>query len=130
MKRADAYEKAGADAILIHSKQKEPDEIFEFADTWKGNLPIVAIPTTYDNVRISDLHNHKIKMAIYANQTLRTSHAAMLKLLKEMKDAERISDVKEPMSTMNEIFELQEMYDIKNKEKDLENELKKLGYIN
>ena len=75
-------------------------------------------------------HNHKIKMAIYANQTLRTSHAAMLKLLKEMKDAERISDVKEPMSTMNEIFELQEMYDIKNKEKDLENELKKLGYIN
>ena len=47
-----------------------------------------------------------------------------------MKDAERISDVKEPMSTMNEIFELQEMYDIKNKEKDLENELKKLGYIN
>ena len=130
IKRADAYEKAGADAILIHSKQKEPDEIFEFADTWKGNLPIVAIPTTYDNVRISDLHNHKIKMAIYANQTLRTSHAAMLKLLKEMKDAERISDVKEPMSTMNEIFELQEMYDIKNKEKDLENELKKLGYIN
>jgi len=130
IKRADAYEKAGADAILIHSKQKEPDEIFEFADTWKGNLPIVAIPTTYDNVRISDLHNHKIKMAIYANQTLRTSHAAMLRLLKEMKDAERISDVKEPMSTMNEIFELQEMYDIKNKEKDLENELKKLGYIN
>ena len=130
IKRADAYEKAGADAILIHSKQKEPDEIFEFADTWKGNLPIVAIPTTYDNVRISDLHNHKIKMAIYANQTLRTSHAAMLRLLKEMKDAERISDVKEPMSTMNEIFELQEMYDVKNKEKDLENELKKLGYIN
>ena len=130
IKRADAYEKAGADAILIHSKQKEPDEIFEFADTWNGNLPIVAIPTTYDNVRISDLHNHKIKMAIYANQTLRTSHAAMLRLLKEMKDAERISDVKEPMSTMNEIFELQEMYDIKNKEKDLENELKKLGYIN
>ena len=130
IKRADAYEKAGADAILIHSKQKEPDEIFEFADTWKGNLPIVAIPTTYDNVRISDLHNHKIKMAIYANQTLRTSHAAMLRLLKEMKDAERMSDVKEPMSTMNEIFELQEMYDIKNKEKDLENELKKLGYIN
>ena len=80
IKRADAYEKAGADAILIHSKQKEPDEIFEFADTWKGNLPIVAIPTTYDNVRISDLHNHKIKMAIYANQTLRTSHAAMLRL--------------------------------------------------
>ena len=130
IKRANAYEKAGADAILIHSKQKEPDEIFEFADTWKGNLPIVAIPTTYDNVKISDLYNHKIKMAIYANQTLRSAHASMFRLLKEMKNAERISDIKETMTTMDEIFELQEMYDIKDKEKDLEKELKKLGYIN
>jgi len=53
LKRADAYEKAGADAILIHSKKTEPDEIFEFADNWKGSIPIVAIPTTYDNVKIS-----------------------------------------------------------------------------
>ena len=47
-----------------------------------------------------------------------------------MNNAERISDVTEKMSTMNEIFELQKMFDIKNKEQDLENELKKLGYIN
>jgi len=130
IKRADAYEKAGADAILIHSKRETPDEIFEFTDKWNGNLPIVAIPTTYDNVKISDLSKHKIKMAIYANQTLRASHASMLRLLKEMNGAERISDIKETMSTMDEIFELQEMYDIKDKEKDLEKELKKLGYIN
>ena len=130
LKRADAYENAGADAILIHSKQKEPDEIFEFAESWKGTVPIVAIPTTYDSVKISELSEHNIKMVIYANQTLRTAHSSMFRLLKEMNNAERISDVTEKMSSMQEIFELQEMYDIKNKEKDLERELKKLGYIN
>ena len=130
LKRADAYEKAGADAILIHSKQKTPDEIFEFTESWSGNVPIVAIPTTYDTVKISDLIDHKIKMVIYANQTLRTAHTAIENLLKEMVIAEKISDVKQEMSDMKEIFELQEMYDIKTKEKELEAELKKLGYIN
>ena len=90
----------------------------------------IAIPTTYDSVKISELSEHNIKMVIYANQTLRTAHSSMFRLLKEMNNAERISDVTEKMSSMQEIFELQEMYDIKNKEKDLERELKKLGYIN
>ena len=130
LKRADAYEKAGANAILIHSKQKNPDEIFEFTDTWKGNIPIVVIPTTYDSVKLSDIYEHKIKMVIYANQTLRAAYSAMENLLKEMVVTEKISDIKQKMSSMNEIFDLQEMYDIKNKEKKLETELKKLGYIN
>ena len=130
LKRADAYEAAGADAILIHSKQKTPEEIFEFTDSWKGTIPIVAVPTTYDGVKLNELHEHKIKMVIYANQTLRAAYTAMENLLKEMMMTEKISDITQPMSNMNEIFELQEMYDIKNKEKNLEKELKKLGYIN
>ena len=93
LKRADAYEKAGADAILIHSKEKNPDEIFEFTESWKGSIPIVAIPTTYDSVKISDLYNNKIKMVIYANQTLRSAYTAMENLLKEMINAEKISYV-------------------------------------
>ena len=130
LKRADAYENAGADAILIHSKQKSPDEIFEFADSWKGSVPIVVVPTTYDNVKINELFKHKIKMVIYANQTLRASYYAIEKLLVEMKNCNKISDIKQPMSSMNQIFELQEMYEIKNNEKSIEEELKKLGYIN
>jgi len=54
----------------------------------------------------------------------------MSRLLKEMINADHISDIKDKMSTMQDIFSLQEMYDIKNKEKKLEEELKKLGYIN
>ena len=130
LNRATAYEKAGADAILIHSKQKTPDEIFEFTDSWKGSAPIVVVPTTYDSVKISELESHKIKMVIYANQTLRVAHMAMTRLLEDMIKADHISDIKDKMSTMQDIFDLQEMYDIKNKEKKLEEELKKLGYIN
>ena len=130
LKRATAYENAGADAILIHSKQKTPDEIFEFADSWKGSVPIVVVPTTYDSVKISELNLHNIKMIIFANQTLRASHLAMTKLLHEMVDTEHISTIEQEMSTMQDIFNLQEMYDIKSKEKKLEEELKKLGYIN
>ena len=130
LKRATAYENAGASAILIHSKQNTPDEIFEFADSWKGSVPIVVVPTAYDSVKISELESHKIKMVIYANQTLRVTHMAMTKLLKELVKAEQISDFKDRMSSMQDIFNLQEMYDIKNKEKKLEEELKKLGYIN
>ena len=130
LKRATAYENAGADTILIHSKQKTPDEIFEFADSWKGSAPLVVVPTTYDSVKISELESHKIKMVIYANQTLRVAHMAMTGLLNELIKADHISDVKDKISTMQDIFNLQEMYDIKNKEKKLEEELKRLGYIN
>lgn len=129
LKRADAYSKAGADAILIHSKKKEPSEILEFADAWKGNIPLVVVPTSYPNVNLDELISHKIKMVIYANQSLRAAHAAMSRVLKEINQSNSLSEVKENMSTMEQIFHLQEMYRIKKEEEDIENELKKLGYI-
>ena len=130
LKRATAYEKAGADAILIHSKQKTPKEVFEFVNEWDGNVPIVVVPTTYDSVKISELIDHKIRMIIFANQTLRTAHLAMSKLLKEMLSSESISDVFQEMSDMEDIFKLQEMYEHKSREGKIEEELKKMGYIN
>ncbi len=77
IKRAIAYEDAGADAILIHSKSDTPKEIFEFADLWKGNVPLIVVPTSYPTVSLDELISHKIKMVIYANQSLRAAHAAM-----------------------------------------------------
>ena len=129
LKRASAYEKAGADAILIHSKKKTPEEIFKFADLWEDNLPIVVIPTTYDSVKIDELIDHKIKLVIYANQTLRAAHASMNRILKQMINSNSLKEMKEEISSMEDIFNLQKMYDIKTKEKDLEDELRKLGYI-
>ena len=127
--RATAYEKAGADAIIIHSKEKTPDEIFDFTDNWTGTIPVVVIPTTYDSVKISDLISHNIKMVIFANQTLRASHASMLKLLNQMSSAEKINDVTEYMSKMEDIFRLQRMYEHKSQEGKIKEELKKMGYI-
>ena len=129
LKRATAYEKAGADAILIHSKKKTPEEIFKFADLWEGNSPIVVVPTTYDSVKIDELIDHKIKLVIYANQTLRAAHASMNRMLKQIINSNSLSETEEEISSMEEIFNLQEMFDIKTKEKDLEGELRKLGYI-
>jgi phosphoenolpyruvate phosphomutase len=129
LKRATAYEESGADAILIHSKKKTPEEIFEFSETWNGNVPIVVVPTTYDSVGMDELISHKIKMVIHANQTLRIAHYYMSKFLEKMNIANSLSDIKEPMSSMEDIFEIQEMYDIKSKEKEIEEELRKLGYI-
>ena len=129
-KRADAYEKAGADAILIHSKNDTPDEIFEFCDTWNGDIPIIAIPTSYPNVTLDELYKHKIKMVIYANQSIRAAHWAMAEHLDKLSSAKSLADIDTKMTTMEDIFHLQEMYEIKKQEKDIEKNLKKLGYIN
>jgi len=129
IKRAMAYENAGADAILIHSKSDTPKEIFGFADLWKGNIPLIVVPTSYTTVSLDELISHKIKMVIYANQSLRAAHAAMSELLGEIKKSNRLSDIKENMSSIEDIFHLQEMYNIKKEEEDIEKELKKLGYI-
>ena len=129
LQRANAYENAGADAILIHSKKETPDEVLEFSELWKGSIPLVVVPTTYPTVSIEELIKNKFKIIIYANQTLRASYSAMNNTLKEIKNTEKIIDVKQEMSSMEKIFELQEMYEIKNQEKSIEEDLKKMGYI-
>ncbi len=128
--RAKAYENAGADAILIHSKKNTPDEIFEFADKWNGNIPLVVVPTSYGSVTVNELIEHKIKMVIYANQSLRASYVAMSNILKQISEAESLSQVKTEIASMDKIFELQEMFTIQLQEKQIEEKLRKLGYIN
>ena len=130
IKRANAYEKAGADAILIHSKQDSPNEIFEFADTWGGTLPLVVVPTSFPIVKTDELISHEIKMIIYANQTLRVTHAIISKLLKQLKNSTSINDISIDMSSMQEIFQLQETYNIKKQEEKIEKDLKEMGYVN
>jgi 2-methylisocitrate lyase-like PEP mutase family enzyme len=68
-------------------------------------------------------------MVIYANQTLRAAHLALSKLLKQMKNANNMSQLQNQMSSMDDIFKLQEMHDIKSQEKSIDEKLRKLGYI-
>ena len=130
LKRADAYENAGANAILIHSKKNTPNEIFEFTDKWNGSIPLVVVPTSYPSVKVDELIAHKIKMVIYANQSLRAAHNIMLKILKDILEKNSLEEVNIELSSMKDIFTLQEMYKINDQEKMIETNLEKMGYIN
>jgi 2-methylisocitrate lyase-like PEP mutase family enzyme len=69
-------------------------------------------------------------MVIYANQSLRAAHNIMLKVLQETIEKESLDQVNIELSSMNDIFKLQEMYKIKDQEKMIEKNLKEMGYIN
>jgi phosphoenolpyruvate phosphomutase len=82
LKRAEIYSKAGADAILIHSKENTPSEIFSFAKEFKKSkyyIPLVSVPSTYSKVYEKDLIKNGFKLVIYANQLLRAAYPAMQK---------------------------------------------------
>ena len=82
IKRAAAYIKAGADGIMIHSKDKSPGEILEFCKRHKRlgyRVPLVAVPTTYNRITEKELERAGVRIVIYANHLLRSSYPAMVK---------------------------------------------------
>lgn len=82
LKRAHAYVEAGADAIMIHSRKADPDEIFTFCDEFRKKdkeTPIVVVPTTFHSVTEQELIQHEINIVIYANQFTRSAFPAMQK---------------------------------------------------
>ena len=79
-KRAFAYVEAGADAIMIHSRKKSPDEIFEFCDFFRKQdrkTPLVVVPTSFNSVTEAELAEHGVNLVIYANQLTRSAFPAM-----------------------------------------------------
>ena len=80
LERAHAFVGAGADAIMIHSRKKDPDEIFEFCDRFRADnaeTPIVVVPTSYNSVTEEELAEHGVNIVIYANQLTRSAFPAM-----------------------------------------------------
>ncbi len=81
LRRAKAYIDAGADGILIHSKEKTPREIFEFCTAYKKfkkKVPLAVVPSTYSQVTEKELVKHGVQIVIYANHLLRSAYPAML----------------------------------------------------
>jgi phosphonopyruvate hydrolase len=118
LKRAQAYEQAGADLILIHSKQKTPDEIESFVRAWQGKAPIVIVPTAYPQLnepRIRALR--KIAMVIYGNHALRASVTAMKDVFARIRADGGIHNVDNDIVSVEEIFRLQRMDKMKADEK-------------
>ncbi len=78
--RAKAFVEAGADAIMIHSRKKEPTEIFEFVEKFRENdkeTPVVVVPTSFNTVTEEEFKNRGVNVVIYANQLTRTGFPAM-----------------------------------------------------
>ena len=80
LNRAFAYVSAGADAIMIHSRKKEPDEVFDFLDKFRSkcaSVPVVVVPTSYNTVYEDEFKARGANVIIYANQLTRTGFPAM-----------------------------------------------------
>lgn len=82
LQRAKRYIDAGADGLMVHSKEKTPDEVLAFCKEYqkfKQKVPIVVVPTTYDTITERELEKAGISVVIYANHLLRSAYPAMLK---------------------------------------------------
>lgn len=109
LKRAQAYIEAGADGIMIHSKQKTPDEIFEFCRHYaefENKVPLVVVPSTYSSVTEKELSDAGVRIAIYANQMLRSAYPAMLKTAQLILENERAQEADENCMPIKEIVTL------------------------
>ena len=109
LKRAEIYSKAGADAILIHSKEKTPKEIFSFARKFKKSkyfIPLVSVPSTYSKVYEKDLIKNGFKLVIYANQLLRAAYPAMYNTASTILKNKRAFEADKKIIPIKEIINL------------------------
>ena len=109
LKRAEAYSKAGADAILIHSKENNPSQIFEFAKKFtksKYFKPMVAVPSSYSKTYEKDLIKNGFKIIIYANHLMRASYPAMLNAAKTILMKKRSFELEKKIIPIKEIINL------------------------
>lgn len=107
--RAFAYVNAGADGIMIHSRKKDPTEIFDFCDSFRQknkNTPIIVVPTSFNTVTEEDLANHGINIVIYANQLTRSAFPAMQKTAVSILKHHRAKEVDEQLMPIKSILTL------------------------
>ncbi len=109
LKRAEAYSKAGADLILIHSKEKTPKEIFSFSKIFKKSKffkPLVSVPSTYSKTTETMLIKNGFQIVIYANHLLRASYPAMEDAAKSILKNKRSFELENKISSVNEVINL------------------------
>lgn len=107
--RARAYRKAGADAILIHSKAPAADEIKDFLQAWDDDCPVVIVPTTYPDWHIADVAEAGASVVIYANQGLRATVQALNATFRSIIDEGSTAHLESEIASISEIFRLQRL---------------------
>jgi len=115
--RARAYARAGADAILIHSKQKTPDEIVAFVEAWDGGVPLVLVPTAYPDLteaRIRALG--KVKLVIYGNHGVRAVTQALTDTFRRIRAEGGALGVEATIAATERVFAVQGVAEMKREE--------------
>lgn len=109
--RAEAYTRAGASGIMIHSKEETPDEILEFIGKYKARLgetaaPLVVVPSSYNSIYESELCEAGVAICIYANHMLRASYPAMLTVAESILTHQRSKEADELLMPVKRIITL------------------------
>lgn len=107
LRRAEAYHAAGADALLIHSKQSAPDQILAFARAWGNRGPLVIVPTMYYSTPTEVFEQAGISMVIWANHNLRAAISAMQQTSRTIFQERSLRNVEDRVAPVKEVFRLQ-----------------------
>ena len=108
LKRGAAYADAGADAVLIHSKKKTPDEILSFCRAWPGRVPLVIVPTSYPQLSFAEVGTlDKVGLIICGNHAIRAAVASMRHTFRRILDDGGIAGVEQDIAPVSDIFALQ-----------------------
>ena len=117
LKRGEAYRKAGADAVLIHSRERHPDEILQFKKEWGDRLPLVIVPTKYYTTPTEVFREAGFKIVIWANHLMRSALTAMQAAAKQIFTAQTLIGVEEKVAPLAEVFRLQGESELEQAEK-------------
>jgi phosphoenolpyruvate phosphomutase len=124
LNRAQTYIQSGADGIMIHSKEKNPSQIIEFAERYQKmtlkmgcDIPMVCVPTTYNTITENELRAAGFRIVIYANHLLRSANKAMEEVARTILLNQRSFEVDPMCSPVREIFKTVGFLDVKEKDK-------------
>ena len=109
LKRAKSYINSGSDGIMIHSKEKDPSEVFEFAKKFRKNfkdIPLICVPTSYNNVKEEELIKKGFNIVIYANHLFRAAYPSMEYAAKSILKNGRSKEIDKKIISIKEILNL------------------------
>lgn len=109
LERAFAFAKAGADAVMIHSRKKDPAEIFEFVEKFRQKdpaTPIVVVPTSFNTVTEQEFKARGVNVVIYANQLTRSGFPAMQRVAQTILTHHRAKEADDMCMSIKEIITL------------------------
>lgn len=109
LERAFAFSDAGADAIMIHSRKKDPAEIFEFVEKFREKnktTPVVVVPTSFNTVTEAEFKERGVNVVIYANQLTRTGFPAMQDAARTILEHHRAKECDDKCMSIKEIITL------------------------